>query len=53
MTLVEMYVEKFGETFPIFGIRKEDSNRNIDDIIEECIKKGEPYKPEYKKGNVY
>lgn len=48
MTLAEMYVEKFGETFPRFGIRKEDSGKKIDDIIEECIKKGKPYEPEYK-----
>ena len=53
MTLAEIYVEKFGETFPRFGIRKEDVGKNIDDIIEECIKKNKPYEPEYIDGADY
>lgn len=51
MDLLDQYVEKFGENFPIFGFNED--NKTLEEAIKECLEKGEPYKAEYKEGCVY
>lgn len=38
--LVELYVERFGENFPIDYVMPSQ----VDKIIQECLDKNEPYK---------
>lgn len=45
MSLLDEYVERFDQSFPF---RMIPSGQNIDDILKECLEKGEPYKVEYK-----
>lgn len=41
--LFEAYIEKFGEAFPSF--MAPDDPEEAMDIMEECLKSGEPYNP--------
>lgn len=42
--LIERYVERFNENFPLFALMGVDDAK-IEAIIQECLDKGTPYRP--------
>lgn len=49
--LIQEYRDRFNENFPIFAPLPE--GKSVDDVIRECLKKGKPFKPNYKKNADY
>lgn len=43
--LIKKYVERFDENFPLFMLGSM-SDDEIKALIEDCLAKGEPYRPE-------
>lgn len=41
--LINQYVERFGENFPIFAVRAKPE-KEIIAILEKCLQDGTPYK---------
>ena len=46
------YREQFNQSFPIWGIA-DRSEEGVIALIKECLKKGEPFKPNYEIGKEY
>lgn len=42
--LIQKYLERFNENFPLFALMGVD-DEEIEAIIQECLDKGTPYKP--------
>jgi len=42
--LIQKYLERFNENFPLFALMGVD-DKEIEAIIQECLDKGTPYKP--------
>lgn len=49
---IDMYVEKFNQSFPYFLIRGTSKEEMIQ-IIKDCLKTGNPYEPEILDGCLY
>lgn len=50
--LLTIYVDRFGENFPIFTMLGTPDNEVIS-IIQKCLDDGKPYKAEYDPDLVY
>lgn len=42
--LIERYVERFNENFPLFAVMGM-TDEEVEATIQECLDKGTPYKP--------
>lgn len=49
--LLNEYSEKFNDSFPAKFMTQTDDE--ICEIIEICIRNNKPYDPKYKEGNIY